>query len=240
MDTVRIRTTQNVDIEYQPASVGDRVLATLLDYLFMLAYVFIIGMIMGLLNRSGSGDFTTLLSFIMLVPIILYHLLCETFFHGKSFGKMIMKIQVVKLDGTPAHFSNYLLRWLLWIIDVFLFFGVIGLIVILVNGKGQRIGDIAASTTVIKIKQKTTIDDTILKTITSEYIPVFTEVSRLTDHDVAIIKEVLEFSIKNNNPLAIQKLAQKTKETMVVSTQLPDVTFLETVISDYNHFHFDK
>ena len=240
MDHVKIRTAQNVNIEYELASVGDRILATLIDYLFFLAYIILLIFIIQGMEYSGLENFATGFLIIMCIPVILYDLLCETFFQGKSFGKMIMKIQVVKLDGTAARFSNYLLRWILRIIDTRLFFGAIALLVIIINGKGQRIGDIAASTTVIKLKPKATLKDTILKTISPDYIPVFKEVVKLTDQDVAIIKEVLTFSIKNNNQAALLKLSQKIRQTLGVTTDLPDRQFLETVIADYNHFYFEN
>lgn len=238
MENVRIRTTQNVEIEYQLASLGDRVLATLLDYLFFFAYLIIIGIITsiaGIGNDWGPG-----LSMAVFLPLLLYSLVCETFFQGRSFGKMVLKIQVVKVDGTPPRFSNYLLRWALTLIDSVVSFGIVAILSIIINGKGQRLGDMAAGTTVIRLKQKSTIHDTILKTIDPEYIPVFKEAIHLTDHDVSIIKEVLEFSKKSNNQSAILKLAQKIKQTLGVSTDLTDMQFLETIIADYNHLYSEK
>jgi uncharacterized RDD family membrane protein YckC len=236
MENVRIQTTQNVDIEYQLASIADRILATLIDYMFFAAYALLFFMI---LNSFGTISENGAVIVIAFLPLMLYSLLCETFFQGKSFGKMIMKIQVVKLDGTQARFGNYILRWLLRIIDT-LFGGVVALIVIILNGKGQRLGDIAAGTTVIRLKHRTTIHDTILKNIVADYTIVFKTVSLLTDHDVAIIKDVLEFSKKNKNKEAIQKLFLKTQQVMGITTDLSPEQFLETVITDYNHYHFDK
>lgn len=236
MENVRIQTTQNVDIEYQLASIADRMLATLLDYLFFAAYLLLIGFIISLVGGiyENKAGFT-----IALLPIMLYSLLCETFFQGKSFGKMIMKIQVVKLDGTQARFGNYLLRWLLRVIDVLLS-RAIAIIVIMLNGKGQRLGDIAAGTTVVKLKYRTTIDDTILKTISSDYTIVFPTVSLLNDNDVAVIKDVLEFTKKHKNKEAIPKLFLKTQQVMGITTELAPRQFLETVVKDYNQYHFDK
>src|SRR6185295_8970600 len=125
MDTVRVQTTQNVEIEYPLASVGDRVLATLLDFIFFFAYALFILIITGSFGSGATQHVGILI--VAGFPILLYSLLCETFFQGKSFGKMIMKIQVVKLDGTQARFSDYLLRWLLRIADIFLLFGVVAL-----------------------------------------------------------------------------------------------------------------
>jgi hypothetical protein len=162
------------------------------------------------------------------------------FFQGKSFGKMIMKIKVVKLDGTQAGFGAYLLRWLLRIIDTRMFSGAIALIAILANGKGQRIGDMAAGTTVIKMKQKVTINDTILNKVKPSYTIVFEEVSKLSDADIAIIKEVMQVALRTGNQQAIDRLAKKTKETMGITTNLPHTQFLATVVQDYSQYNFDK
>jgi uncharacterized RDD family membrane protein YckC len=233
MDNIRIHTTQNVDIEYELASIGDRILATLLDYLFFIAYFLIIILIASFTSWKLFGSIA-IVSIISL-PILFYDLVCEVFFQGKSFGKMIMKIKVVMLDGTQANFGAYLLRWLLRIIDMRLFGGAVALIAILINGKGQRVGDMAAGTTVIKMKQKVKLTDTIYNKLTPVYSLVFPEVSRLSDNDIAIIKEVMQVCISSDNFEAIDKLVLKTKETMGITTNLPHTQFLSAVIQDYNY-----
>jgi|APLak6261662433_1056034.scaffolds.fasta_scaffold00060_16 uncharacterized RDD family membrane protein YckC len=238
MDNIKIQTTQNVDIEYEVASIGDRILATLLDYLFFLAYFLIIAVIASF--TKGALFDSIALVVILILPVLFYDLVCEAVFQGRSFGKMIMKIKVVKLDGTQANFGAYLLRWLLRIIDTRLFSGVIALIAIVINGKGQRVGDMAAGTTVIKMKQKITLNDTILNKVKSDYTIVFPEVYKLTDNDIDIIKDVMRVSLRTNNLGAIKKLAQKTKETMGVTVNLPDTQFLATVVQDYSQYSFDK
>ncbi|MCE9538703.1 MAG: RDD family protein [Bacteroidetes bacterium] len=233
MDNISIHTTQNVDIEYQLASIGDRILATLLDYLFFLAYFLLILLIAALTTWEIFNSIAIVS--ILVLPILFYDLICEVFFQGKSFGKMIMKIKVVMLDGTQANFGAYLLRWLLRIIDMRLFGGALALITILINGKGQRIGDMAAGTTVIKMKQKVQLSDTIFNKLKPDYSLVFPEVSRLTDNDVAIIKEVMQVCVQSNNFEAIDKLVLKTKATMGVTSNLPHSQFLSAVIQDYNY-----
>ena len=238
MDKIKIQTTQNVDIEYELASIGDRILATLLDYVFFIAYVLLI-----ILVSSLTGGFifeSTAISISVFLPILFYDLLCELFFQGKSFGKMIMKIKVVKLDGTQAGLGAYLLRWLLRIIDTRIFSPGVALIAILVNGKGQRIGDMAAGTTVIKIKQRVTIADTILNKTKIDYTLIFPEVARLSDNDISVIKEVMLVSLRTNNTAAIEKLSIKTKAAMGITTNLPHTQFLSTVVNDYSFYNFER
>ncbi len=238
MDNIKIQTTQNVDIEYELASIGDRILATLLDYVFFIAYVLLLILISSLVNGKLFESMAMLV--IIFLPLLLYDLILETFFQGQSFGKMIMKIKVVKLDGTQAGFGAYVLRWLLRIIDTRIFSGGVALIAILLNGKGQRIGDMAAGTTVIKLKHRVKITDTILNTVKPDYTLVFPEVTRLTDNDIAVIKEVMVVSLRTNNNEAIEKLAMKTKAAMGITTNLPHTQFLATVVNDYSHYSFDK
>lgn len=238
MDNIKIQTTQNVDIEYELASVGDRILATLLDYVFFFGYTLLVMLFLGAIGSAMEDNIWLII--VIFLPILLYDLLCEMFFQGKSFGKMIMKIKVVKLDGTQAGFGAYLLRWLLRIVDTRMFSGAIALIAILANGKGQRIGDMAAGTTVIKMKQKITINDTILNKVKPTYTIVFEEVSKLSDSDIAIIKEVMQVALRTGNQQAIERLAKKTKETMGITTNLPHTQFLATVVQDYSQYNFDK
>lgn len=234
MANIRVETTQNVDIQYEVASIGDRILATLLDYLFFFAYSVLILIILALEN--GYGENTWVVLTVCSLPILLYDLCCEVFFQGKSFGKMIMNIKVVKVDGTQANFGAYLIRWLLRIIDMRLFSGVVALVAVLINGKGQRIGDMAAGTTVIKLKQKVHLRDTILNKIAPDYTLVFPQVSRLSDSDIAIIKDVMKVCLRTNNYEAVEKLALKTKETMGVTVNMPHVQFLATVVQDYTYY----
>lgn len=238
MENIKIQTTQNVDIEYELASIGDRILATLLDYVFFIVYVLLLILIN---SFTGLKIFNSIaLGIIFMLPILLYDLVCETLLQGKSFGKIIMKIKVVKLDGTQANFGAYLLRWLLRIIDTRLLSGAVALIAILINGKGQRVGDMAAGTTVIKLKHKVTINDTILNKPIPDYTLVFPEVSRLTDNDISIIKEVMQVSLRTNNTEAIEKLASKTKAAMGITTNLPSIQFLATVVQDYSFYNFER
>ncbi len=238
MENIRIQTSQNVDIEYELASIGDRILATLLDYVFFVAYF----LILLLINTYTKGFMVKNVAMIVIwmLPVLLYDLVCEASLQGRSFGKIIMKIKVVKVDGTPASFGAYLLRWLLRIIDTRLLSGGVALIAILINGKGQRVGDMAAGTTVIKLKYRVSINDTILNKPIPEYQLVFQEVSKLTDNDIAIIKEVMLVSLRTNNTEAIDKLAKKTKAIMNISSNLPDTEFLATVVQDYSFYNFDR
>jgi uncharacterized RDD family membrane protein YckC len=239
MEAVRVQTSQNVGIDFNIAGIGDRVLATLVDYLILVGYITGVTLLMNFLSLLGAGGAGSIaLTIIVYLPVLLYDLLCEVFMDGQSFGKKALKIRVVKLDGSQAGIGDYVLRWLLRIIDITLLFGSVAILTILINGKGQRVGDIAAGTTVVKMKPPVTLEDTILTAVEDGYQPVFSGVTELTDSDIATIKEVLNANVENSK--LANHLAFKTKTAIEgklgTRSDLAPVTFLETVIRDFNYY----
>ena len=241
MQTIEIQTTQNVTIEYPVASVGDRVLAAIIDVLIMVGYLIaIIFIYIWIVNSTeGTGLYYPVAYIVILfLPFFLYHLLCEIFLNGQSFGKKIMKMRVVKIDGSQASIGSYFLRWILAPID-FSVFGSVGLITLIVNGKGQRLGDLAAHTTVVRLKVETKLDDTILTETPINFSVSFPQASLLSDKDISLVKEVLELNYKKPNVEVYMNILNKTKEAIEnkigVKTEQHPLLFLDTVLKDYNH-----
>lgn len=245
MDGIKISTTQNVELEYEPAGVGYRMLSTLLDSIFMLVYVivvlFIIGFTSGLRNMIEDYNYLSItLLIIAFLPLMLYHFLSEQFMNGQSFGKKIVGVKVVKIDGTQPGVGSYAIRSLMRIIDVHLINGLIAIISIAVSEKSQRLGDMAAGTTVIKLGAKISLRDTILYKQVSDYKIVFHQVALLADRDIAIIKEIVEYSQANHKPEALDMLTEKVKAKMGITSDLKNEIFLKTVLLDYSHYQFEK
>ena len=244
MQTIEVHTSQNVNIEYPIASIGDRVAAGAIDYLIMIGYL--VGMILlftFLLDLTSGSDYyyPSAYFIILFLPLFFYHFICETFLNGQSFGKKIMKTRVVKLDGTQAGIGSYFLRWLIAPIDIYFTYGSVGIITMLINGKGQRLGDLAATTTVVKLKTETKLEDTILRYTPENYEIRFPQVNILTDRDIAVIKEVLDLELTAPDVMLYEKILSKTKtvvekKTGIVSNLRPR-TFLDIVLKDYNYLN---
>ena len=241
MQTIEIQTTQNVNIEYPIASVGERIVAAIIDILIMVGYFIAVFFLYIWLIDATDGSafyFPVAYGVIFFLPLFFYHLLCETFLNGQSFGKKIMKMRVVKLDGSQAGIGSYFLRWILAPIDYFLY-GAVAIITMIVNGKGQRLGDLAANTTVVKLKAEAKLDDTILKVTPINYEVKFPQVSALSDKDISLVKEVLDLNFKKPDIIVYTRILNKTKEAiekkMNVNADLHPLTFLDTVLKDYNY-----
>lgn len=243
MSELSITTTQNVNINFNTASVGDRILAHLLDYVVKIAYtiaiIYLVFKLMGVENLIADLDMWESMTVYLLfyLPVIVYSLVQESLMEGQTIGKRIMKIKVIKIDGYQAGFGDYLIRWLLRLVDMAILLGIIGLISMLVSKKVQRLGDMAAGTAVITLKNDITINHTILKEIDDSYVPVYPLVIKLSDNDVRIVKETYESSVKNADFEMIQKLQNKIEAvTGIKSVSVNAMAFVDTVLNDYNYY----
>lgn len=237
MQTVNVRTTQNVVIDYPVASLGDRILAYFIDALIIIAY-FIVCVI--LIGFAEIGSVAIIISLIT-IPMFLYHLMFEIFMNGQSPGKRQMNIKVVRLDGTPATIGNYVIRWLMRIIEIDILSGAIAMVVIAINGKGQRLGDIAAGTTVVKLVEQKAVTAKEVFTLTDEnYVPVFQQVIQLNDNDIELIQQALEVNRTTGNLRPVMAVTEKVKSNLGIQTDLPPVKFLYTIVKDYGHITAGK
>lgn len=232
MDRVKVTTTQNVYIDYEAAGVGDRTIAAIFDSMILFSYIIFMFM---LLRDFLSTAVTT----IILLPYLLYYLLSEILLNGQTIGKKLRGIKVTRLDGTEPRLGDYVIRWLFRLVEIDMCMGLIALLTLIFRGKGQRLGDMAAGTTVVKISRQTGLDQTFYTELDTEYQPVFKQVSQLPDQDIALAKEVLDTIKGERTPTrGTIALGEKMKITlerkMDTTSTLPPREFLETVIKDFN------
>jgi uncharacterized RDD family membrane protein YckC len=246
-DTARINTTQNVVIQYEVASVGERVLARLLDVVLFGGYYALVSFILGLILSGMSWkmreEVGLLLYILAFIPIAFYTLWCESFFNGKTFGKMILGLKVVKTDGTPAGVGDFAFRWILRVLEgEVAVFTALAVPVAIISSRGQRIGDMVAGTIVIRVKVRSSIRNTILAQINPSYRVVFPQVAVLSDRDMNIIRNIMQQAYSTANMQLMETLATRVKQVMRVNPdprQLPAPQFLNIVLADYAHYAFE-
>ncbi|MDR3272971.1 MAG: RDD family protein [Flavobacteriaceae bacterium] len=253
-NNVYINTAQNVTIDYNLADIGKRVLAKILDNLFIGIYFIILyAIFIAILvnNESLFRNFfdsvsdevavsiTVLIIFILMAPPFFYSLYFPYFMQGRTPGKAIMKIKIVNLDGSEAGFGTYFVRWLLNIIDFDMPFvgAIVGLVVMASNSKRQRIADLVAKTVVISTQQKIKIDQTVLSQLSEDYQPKFGQVLQLSDKDVRIISQSLSRA-RNSMDYSMTGVIRKKIEDVIheYRPEMSDIEYIETVLKDYQYF----
>ncbi|MFN0729497.1 RDD family protein [Polaribacter gochangensis] len=235
MDNFQIETAQNISINQNVAHLTTRIGSYLLDRLIIVGYVIIIVIIMNLTNLDNGFD--AWVAYLLFgLPIFFYTLIFEMLMNGQTPGKHFNKIRVVKLDGSKPTFSSYLLRWMLNFIDFSLSSGSVAIVSILLTGKGQRLGDLAAGTTVVSEKKRVSITQTVAVDLPENYVPRFPQVTVLTDADMQTIKSVYYKAKRKRNHKVLMKLHAKIINLTQIKTDLNAMDFIEIVLKDYSYY----
>jgi uncharacterized RDD family membrane protein YckC len=145
-----VPTPERVSFDYPVAGLGTRAIAQILDLLIVsviLAAVFFVALAIS----SASGETATLiLLFGSFVVIFGYFWVSESLWSGQTVGKKAFRLRAVGDRGEPLTFGQAGIRNIVRIVD-FLPYGYgVGLVVLFANGKGKRLGDLAAGTIVVK------------------------------------------------------------------------------------------
>ena len=235
-----ILTGQFVRISQTPASIGERIIALIIDYVLIGFYIFSTVTVLSKLRLPS--DFTMIFFLaVIYFPVLFYSFLCEMFNYGQSLGKRLMNIRVVKADGSVPSISSYLLRWLLFPIDGPITGG-LGLLVALLTKNSQRMGDLAAGTMVIKEKNYRKIHVSLdeFDYLTQNYQPTYPQAADLSLEQINVITRTLQSGKKDR----IRYIAQLTKKVQELLSVTPrennQEKFLQTVLRDYQYYALEE
>ncbi|WP_223552079.1 RDD family protein [Aestuariivivens sp. NBU2969] len=235
MSELQINTTQNVKILFTAAGAGERLLAFVIDTAIKIGYVLVLNWTFGFFENMDEWSqiaINTVLSF----PVMFYTLLLESLLDGQTIGKRALKIRVVKIDGYQASLADYVIRWIFRIVDIYIFG--IGFFVMLFNKKKQRLGDMAAGTAVIALRDKVNISHTILEELKVDYVPTYPNVIKLSDNDARIIKDTFTAAKLAKDYSTLIKLRNKLVEVVDIKDikQKTDIEFIDVILKDYNYY----
>lgn len=236
MRTIDILTTQNVTINYELAEVRDRIFSSVIDIMLQTVGLLILA---ALLINTGIMAEGLFIYFILLPVVFFYHLVSEVFFDGQSLGKRLLGIKVVKLTGTEPALNDYLMRWALRPVDTFFSLGSIGVMLISSTEKGQRLGDIIANTTIIKVNptQRIQLKDILNIRTLETYTPTYPGARQFTEQEMLLFKEAMDKYLKYKNDAhdnALVEICYAVKDRLGLEKVPADkVGFIRTLIKDY-------
>lgn len=218
-ETLIIETPERVPLEFALASIGNRFLAVSIDHFIQYFSIFIVAWFALSLAGYKSGDLVdapdqflfempkwaiAVLIVVLFLIFAGYFIAFEWLWNGQTPGKRLLKLRVIREDGRPLTLWEAIARNLLRIADAIPGFIVpvysIGLIVIFLSGRDQRLGDIFAGTVVIRERtdEAPTFSETFSNRITdAAFIRVHpptgtnADVSRLKDAEVEVIEAFL-------------------------------------------------
>jgi uncharacterized RDD family membrane protein YckC len=140
-----------VVVELRLAKLPSRSLAFFIDLtlqlLLLLAVTFLLSSV------AGSVDPTLgyVLFFVGVLAVFLgYPVACESLTRGRTLGKLALGLRVVRDDGGAERFRHALVRGLMGLVELYLFFGFIAILTSLSSAEGKRVGDYLAGTVVVR------------------------------------------------------------------------------------------
>jgi uncharacterized RDD family membrane protein YckC len=238
MRSIELQTTQNVRINYELALLRDRVIAFVIDFLAIGTSVLLMSIFtFGVLVQFGLELYFGML--VMAPFVTFYTLYMEWLTKGQTLGKMAMRIQVVRVDGKPMVFTDYLLRWVFRLLDVWFSGGAIAVVMISSSTRSQRLGDLVSNTTVVRTRPRMDIQlRDILKIGTAvDYTLTYPGIKRFREQDMITLKQTVERYLLYKNAAHAEALHLACKRVcdLLGIPEVPEdeVGFLRTVIKDY-------
>ncbi len=230
MKYIDISTSHNISIQYELATTSLRSLAWAIDMSFLLAYYLLISVI------AVKSEF--LYYFLVIFVFAFYHLAFEILNNGQSPGKQILKIKVVTLHGRTAKSQDYFLRWIFRTLEITGCLGIIASLYISSTEKNQRIGDMLAQTTVIKLRSEQLYNlNALIQMGENKREIQYPKVTMYNDTDMMLLKETIRRHRKHpnkENKKFLSTLANKIANDLdiEIDNHKPH-QFLETVLFDY-------
>ncbi|NOT51719.1 MAG: RDD family protein [Chitinophagaceae bacterium] len=266
MAVIKVPTNFNIDVEFEIPEFYRRLVSLLIDIVIQYFYLRIAEEILKSIikNTRYSIDAEYNLGAVVLLlilPIMLYHVVQEITMNGQSIGKKIMGIRVVNEIGGRPSISQFLIRWLLRVSDLWiaillytilrdpnlgrdfettfmviaaLGFLITDIVLVVSSKKGQRIGDLLAKTILIRINTKGNIEETVFREVADNYVPSFPQIMQLSDKDINAIKSILETARRKGDFNMAEAASTKIKTHLRIESNLDPFDFLDVLLKDYN------
>lgn len=261
MAVLKLPTSFNIDLEFEVPEFHRRMFAWIIDLILQVFYLVIAYRLYDEYVRANASEVTfqndPWVQRIIILPVILYHMICEITMNGQSVGKKLLGIRIVNENGGRASTSQFLIRSLIRTSDymiliiivygamfgpyiIWILLGSIGLLItdiilVVTNKKSQRLGDILAHTILVDTKARGTMEETVFMEVADNYVPVFPQIMKLSDRDINAIKSILDTARKKGDFNLAAMASEKIKSHLKIDSPIQPFDFLDTLLKDYNY-----
>lgn len=156
----QVVTGEAVAIDLRVARLGSRMIAGALDLVIQGYFLFTLAVGVPLLVQPDDEALAATVAVLVYVAVVLgYPVVCETFMRGRTIGKMVLGLRVVRDDGGPIRFRHALTRGLIGTVAERpgVLFGLPAVISMLVSSRSKRLGDVFAGTVVLQASVPRTV-----------------------------------------------------------------------------------
>lgn len=144
---------EGVALDARPASFATRLLGAVIDA----AVAFVAFLLLVVVGGALGVDTNPALAQAMVIGVVALVLVglpttVETLSRGRSLGKLVTGVRIVRDDGGPVRFRHAFIRALVGVGELWLTAGGVALIASLASTKGKRIGDVVAGTYAVRVR----------------------------------------------------------------------------------------
>jgi uncharacterized RDD family membrane protein YckC len=147
-DRITVATPEGIELTLALAGAGSRYIAAVIDLALQLVLIVLAALAAFALVGGGVGD--ALFAMAVFAALYLYNILFEVLAAGRTPGKRLTHLRVVRAQGAPVDLPASAIRNLVRLIDLLPGAYLVGLLSILLTERNQRLGDLAAGTLVIR------------------------------------------------------------------------------------------
>lgn len=160
-ENVQVKTPEHVTLNFRLAGLGSRGAAQITDTLIttlmnvgLLAVILLMDNYIGVYFRQAESLVVAVIIVIIFIINWGYFFLFEWLANGRTPGKMLLGLRVVRENGGRPTALSVLIRNLLRIIDMLPFYYLLGMLMVFFHPSHKRLGDIVAGTIVIHERKK--------------------------------------------------------------------------------------
>jgi uncharacterized RDD family membrane protein YckC len=188
-DLITIATPEGIELELVLAGAGSRFIAAVVDFALEVLLIVLAALVTTDLIGGGIGE--ALLAISIFAALYVYDVAFEVLAAGRTPGKRLTHLRVVRDRGNPVDLPASAIRNLLRVIDLLPGAYLVGLMSILLTKRNQRLGDLAAGTLVIRdmsTRRKADVSPTGVESIDSSGW----DVSAVSAQELVAIRRFLE------------------------------------------------
>ncbi|HMS66606.1 MAG: RDD family protein [Saprospiraceae bacterium] len=232
MSTIQFKTAQNIKVEYALAGMWERVGAYAIDLTVLFFSYLLLNLI---LNFVVGPNFSQLICVTLVFTSLLMQ---EIILNGRTLGKFLLGLKVVKISGKEPQVFDYLIRWVFRTIEILFSLGILAMAAVSTSNLRQRLGDVVANTVVIKVSKSREIDlEGFLRRDDKEFTIKYPQAAMLNEQSALALKyAVLRFEkYPNPNNLLLRKdLVNQLKNDLKIAEVIKDENkFIRNIIADY-------
>jgi uncharacterized RDD family membrane protein YckC len=191
--TARVVTPEGVVLDLPTAGIGSRVAARLLDLLLMAVATYAFVLAFTVLVLLGTSVVAVVVAAFFSVGVMLvYPVLMEGLWGGRTLGKAAIGLRVVRLDGGPVALRHAAARGALGLLEVWATLGFVGLVTMVLSSRDQRLGDMVAGTLVLRERRDGSLQPVeLLVPPGCEQLVRDLDVGAMTDGDYEVVRAFL-------------------------------------------------